>query len=145
MGKEVINKEKLSIPVIIFTIVGVVLVVLGFLLVKNNNFRMQVISTEGTISSVQTSTDSDGSVLSKTFSVSYKANRGDYTATVNGGDSSLDTGDKMTLYYDMFEPTSVSDRRGGYQGYIALVVGLILILKNGARFYRIIRDNYIMS
>ena len=145
MGKEVINREKLSIPVMVFTIVGVVLLVLGFMLVKKNNFRMQVISVEGTISSVQTATDSQGNVTSKTFSVSYNANRSDYTATVSGDDSNMVVGDKMTLYYDMFEPTSVSDRRSGYQGYLALVIGLILVLKNGARFFRIIRDNYILS
>ena len=146
MGKSnVSNKEKLSIPVMIFTIVGVVLVVLGFMLVRKNDFRMQVISTEGVVSGIQTSTDSNGNVTSKVYSVTYSANKGDYTASINNSSLDLKDGDKMTLYFDFFEPTSISETRGGYQGYLALIIGLIFVLKNGSRFLRIIRDNYILS
>ena len=46
MGKTN-KKEELSIPTMILSIVGVVLVVLGVLLLKNGNFKLNVISTEG--------------------------------------------------------------------------------------------------
>ena len=39
MGKTN-KKEELSVPVMIFCIVGVVLVVFGFLLLKNDNFKL---------------------------------------------------------------------------------------------------------
>ena len=52
-------------------------------------------------------------------------------------------GDTYTLYYDFFEPSSVNDKRSGYYGYVSLIVGLILVLKNFPRFLRIIRDNYL--
>ena len=129
----------------IFAILGIVLIVLGFMLLKNNDFKMQVISTEAVISSVQTSTASDGSVINKVLNVSYNANRSDYSAVINDPSSTLVVGDKMTLYYDIFTPTSVNIVRSGYQGYAALLLGIILILKNGSRFYRMIRDNYILS
>ncbi len=146
MGKDVNStKEKLSISVMIFSIVGLVLVILGFLLIKNNNFIMQIMSTEGVVTGINTSNSSDGSTVSRVLSVTYNANRGDYTATINDVNSKLNIGDKKTLYYDILEPTSVSDRRAGYHGYVALIIGIVLVLKNGPRFYRIIRDNYLMG
>lgn len=144
MGNEVSsNKEKLSVPVMIFSIVGVVLIVLGFMLCKNNNFRLQVISSEGIVSGIQTSTDADGNVVNKVITVTYKGGRSDYSATINGTDLDLKMGDRYTLYYDFFEPTSVSVKRNGYYGYISLVLGLIMVLKNFPRFIRIIKDNYL--
>jgi hypothetical protein len=137
------NKEKLSVSAMIFSIVGVVLIVLGFMLCKNGHFRMQVISVDGIVTGIQTSTDSDGNVVSKSFTISYKANKSDYTATINRVDSPLKMGDKVTLYYDFFEPTSVAEKRGGYYGYLALFLGFIFVLKNGPRFLRIIRDNFL--
>ena len=146
MGQNVNNgKEKLSIIVMIFSIVGVVLLVLGILLVKNNNFKMQVISASGVVTGVQTSNTTEGDTVSRVLSITYNANRSDYTASLNDVNSDLKIGDKITLYYDFLDPASVSDRRAGYQGYIALVLGAILILKNGPRFLRIIRDNYLES
>ena len=142
MGNSVSNKESLSIPVMIFTIIGVVLIVLGFLLCKNNNFKLQVISTEGVVSGLQTSTDSDGVVVSKNYTISYRAGRSDYTATINSLDLDLKMNDKMMLYYDFFDPTSVSDKRSGYYGYVALILGVIFVLKSGPRFIRIVKDNY---
>ena len=52
-------------------------------------------------------------------------------------------GDKITLYYDFFNPDSVSEIRTGYQGYLALIIGLILVLKTAPRFIRILKDNYL--
>ena len=142
MGKSV---EKLSIPVMIFCIIGVVLLVLGFLLVKNNNFRLQVISAEGVVTGVQTSNDSDGKIINKVLTLAYAANRSSYTATISDVNSDLKIGDKKILYYDILEPSSVSDRRNGYQGYIALIFGAILVLKTGPRFYRIIKENFLWA
>ena len=106
---------------------------------------MQILSTEGVVTGINTSNDSDGSTISRVLSISYSANRGDYTATLNDTSNTLQLGDKKTLYYDIFEPTSVSDKRGGYEGYIALVLGAIVVLRTGPKFYRIIRDNYLVS
>ncbi len=139
------GKEKLSLITMVFFIVGFVALILGFLLVKNNNFRMQILSTEGVVTGINTSNDSDGSTISRVLSISYSANRGDYTATLNDTSNTLQLGDKKTLYYDIFEPTSVSDKRGGYEGYIALVLGAIVVLRTGPKFYRIIRDNYLVG
>lgn len=145
MGKTKTNngKEDLHIPTMIFCILGIVLVVLGFLLVKNNNFRLDIISTKGTVTSVQTSTDANGDVVSRNAVLSYTANKSDYTANVTNVAEGVQIGDKIDLYYDLFEPSSVSDRRRGYEGYLALIIGLIAVLKTGPRFYKIIRDNYL--
>ena len=144
MGKDRVNsKEALSIPTMIFCIIGAVLVVLGFLLIKNNNFRLNVISTEGTVTGVQTATNANGEVESRSATLSYTASKGDYTANINNVVDDVQIGDKINLYYDFFEPSSVSDSRRGYQGYLALIIGLIALLKTGPRFYRIIRDNYL--
>ena len=139
------GKEKLNLITMVFFIVGFVALILGFLLVKNNNFRMQILSTEGVVTGINTSNDSDGSTISRVLSITYNANRGDYTATLNDTSNTLQLGDKKTLYYDIFEPTSVSDKRGGYEGYIALVLGAIVVLRTGPKFYRIIRDNYLVG
>ena len=139
------RKEKLSLITMVFFIVGFVALILGFLLVKNNNFRMHILSTEGVVTGINTSNDSDGSTISRVLSITYNANRSDYTATLNDTSNTLQLGDKKTLYYDIFEPTSVSDKRGGYEGYIALVLGAIVVLRTGPKFYRIIRDNYLMG
>lgn len=140
MGRE---KEKLNIPVMIFCIVGIVLTVLGFMLERDRSFKLNVISATGTVTGVNTSTDADGKVTSVTVVLAYRANKSDYTATINSPDNKMKIGDKMNLYYDFFDPTSVSEKRTGYQGYLCLVIGVILVLKTGPRFYRIIRDNYL--
>ena len=49
----------------------------------------------------------------------------------------------MTLYYDILSPESVGNKRSGYIGYIATVLGIILVLKTGPKFVRIIKDNYL--
>lgn len=141
MGNK--RKEILNLPTMIFSIIGAVLVVLGFMLCKNTGFKLEIFSTEGIVTGIQTSTDTDGNIVDKTFSISYSANRGNYTATLHRVDSNLKMGDKVSLYYDFFDPVSVSDKRNGYYGYISLLLGVILLLKNGPRFVRIIRDNYL--
>ena len=34
------------------------------------------------------------------------------------------------LYYDIFSPRSVSDKRSGYIGYITAILGIILVVLN---------------
>lgn len=142
MGKNK-KKEDLNITVMVFCIIGVVLTVLGALLIKNANFRMNIIGTEGTVTGVQTSTNANGEVESVIVNLTYNANRSDYTASLNVDETDLKIGDKLDLYHDIFEPSSVSLKRSGYEGYISLILGLILVLKTGPRFYRILRDNYL--
>ncbi len=142
MGKST-KKEDLSIGTMVFCIVGIVLTVLGILLLKNVSFRMTVISTEGNITGIQTSTNANGEVERIVANLTYEANKTPYTASLDTSNPDLKIGDKMTLYYDFFKPEAVSLKRNGYQGYIALIIGLILVLKTGPRFYRIMRDNYL--
>ena len=137
------KKEELKIGVMVFCIVGVVLTVLGLLLLKNVSFRMTVVGTEGDVVGIQTSTNADGKIESIVANISYTANKSNYTASLSTDDTNLKIGDKMTLYYDFFKPEAVNLKRTGYQGYIALIIGLILVLKTGPRFYRIMRDNYL--
>ena len=137
------KKEELNIPVMIFCIVGVVLVVFGFLLLKTENFKLRVISTEGTVTGVQTKKNADGVIESMSVNLSYTANNSGYNATIANYDEEIAIGDKMTLYYDLISPESVSDRRTGYVGYIAVILGAIFVLKCGPRFVRIIKDNYL--
>ena len=142
MGKST-KKEDLSISTMIFCIVGVVLTVLGILLLKNVGYRLTILEVEGNISGIQTSTNANGEVERVVANINYKANKSDYTASLDTNNPDLKIGDKMTLYYDFFKPEVVSLKRSGYQGYIALIIGLILTLKTGPRFYRIMRDNYL--
>ncbi len=143
MGKTANKKEDLSIVTMVFCIVGIVLTILGILLLKNVSFRMTVIGTEGNVTGIQTSTNANGEVERIVANLSYKANKSDYTASLDTSDTNIKIGDKMTLYYDFFKPEAVALKRGGYQGYVALIIGLILVLKTGPRFYRIMRDNYL--
>lgn len=146
MGKGNTNqsKEPLNIPVMIFCIVGTVLLVLGVMLIKSNSFRLNVFKAEGTVMSVQTKRDANGEYVSKELNLRYNAGRSDYTASLLVPvDSDKTMGDKITLYYDFFKPDSVSEVRTGYQGYLALIIGLILVLKTAPRFIRILKDNYI--
>ena len=142
MGKTS-KKEELHIPTMIFCIVGVVLVVFGFLLLKNENFKLNVISTEGTVTGVQVKKTADGVIESRSVNLSYIANNSTYTATISNYPDEVAIGDKMPLYYDFLSPASVGDRRSGYIGYIAVILGVILALKTGPRFVRIIKDNYL--
>ena len=122
---------------------NIFLTILGILLLKNVSFRMTVIGTEGNVTGIQTSTNANGEVERIVANLSYKANKSDYTASLDTSDTTIKIGDKMTLYYDFFKPEAVALKRGGYQGYVALIIGLILVLKTGPRFYRIMRDNYL--
>lgn len=143
MGKNVRKKEDLNIGVMVFCIVGVVLTVLGVLLIKDSNFKMNIIKAEGTVTGVQTSTNANGEIELVVVNLAYKANKSDYTAQLKVSQTDLKIGDKIDLYHDLFDPSSVSSTRRGYEGYIALIVGLIFVLKTGPRFYRIMRDNYL--
>ena len=144
MNKEVVNnKEELSIPVMIFCIVGVVLTVFGIFVLKNDKFMLKVISTEGTVTSFTIAKNGDGDVERRTVNLSYVANSGNYNATIYNYTKDINVGDKMTLYYDFLSPYSVDNKRTGYLGYIAVIIGGILVLKSGPRFYRIIKDNYL--
>ena len=142
MGKTS-KKEELSIPVMIFCIIGAVLVVFGFLLLKNDNFKLNVISTQGTVTGSQIKQSAEGVVESRSVNLSYLANNSSYNATIHNYPKALEIGDKITLYYDLISPESVSDKRSGYIGYIATILGVILVLKTGPRFLRIIKDNYL--
>ena len=141
MGQR--QKETLHIPPMIFCIIGTVLTVFGFLLLKNENFKLNIISTEGTVTSVQTKTTADGVIESRSINLSYRANNSDYTASINNYVDEIEIGDKVTLYYDILSPESVNNERSGYIGYIAVIIGVILVVKKGPRFARIIKDNYL--
>ena len=142
MGKTN-TKEELSIPVMILSIVGVVLVVFGFLLLKNDNFKLNVISTQGTVTGTTIKQTAEGTVESRTVNLSYLANNNSYNATIQNYPKEINIGDKITLYYDLLSPESVSDKRKGYIGYLAVILGVVFVLKSGPRFLRIIRDNYL--
>ena len=137
------KKEELSIPVMILCIVGVVLTVFGFFLLKNENFKLKVISTEGTVSGVTVAKNGDGKVEKRSVNLTYIANNNNYNATIPNYDKEISTGDKMTLYYDILSPESVDNKRSGYIGYIAVLIGIILVIKSGPKFARIIKDNYL--
>lgn len=142
MGKTR-KKEELSIPVMILCIIGVVLAVFGFLLLKAENFKLNVISTEGTVTGVQVKKTAEGIIESRTVNLSYIANNSSYNATIGNYPDEIAIGDKMTLYYDFLSPESVGNKRSGYIGYIAVILGAIFVLKTGPRFIRIIKDNYL--
>ena len=137
------KKEDLNIPVMVFCIVGVVLTVFGIMLLRNSGFKLNVISTEGTVTGVQTKTNADGVVESRSVNLTYKANNGDYNATIPSYDKEIQIGEKLTLYYDFFSPSSVNNKRSGYVEYLATIIGIILVIKTGPRFVRIIKDNYL--
>ena len=40
----------------------------------------------------------------------------------------INIGDKITLYYDLLSPESVSDKRKGYIGYLAVILGIVFAL-----------------
>ena len=142
MGKQR-KKEELNIPVMILCIVGTVLVVFGILLLKTENFKLKVLSSEGTVTGVTVAKTVDGNVERRTVNLSYIANNSSYNATINNYEKDIKIGDKMTLYYDILSPESVGNKRSGYIGYIATILGIILVLKTGPRFVNIIKDNYL--
>ena len=142
MGKTN-KKEELNIPVMVLCIVGTVLVVFGFMLLRNDNFKLNVISTEGTVTGTQIKQAADGNIESRSVNLSYRANNSDYNATINNYPDNVNIGDKITLYYDLISPESVSDTRRGYIDYIAVILGIILVVKTGPKFIRIIKDNYL--
>ena len=141
MGQR--QKEDLNIPTMIFCIIGVVLTVFGVLLAKTENFKLKVFSTEGTVSSVQTKTRADGNIESRDVTLSYIANNTNYTANIYNYANEIVIGEKMTLYYDIISPENIAIKRSGYIGYLAIILGIILGIKTGPRFLRIIRDNYL--
>ena len=142
MGKTN-KKEELNIPVMILSIVGVVLVVFGFLLLKNENFKLNIISTQGTVTGTTIGQTAEGEIESRTVNLSYLANNNSYNATIQNYPDEINIGDKITLYYDLLSPESVSDKRKGYIGYLAVILGVVFVLKSGPRFLRIIKDNYL--
>lgn len=142
MGKTN-KKEELSIPVMMICIVGVVLVVFGFLLLKTGNFKLNIISTQGTVTGTTIKQTSDGTIESRTINLSYLANNASYNATIQNYPEEVTIGDRITLYYDLISPESVSDKRSGYLGYLAVILGVIMVLKTGPRFAKIIKDNYL--
>lgn len=142
MGKAK-KKEELSIPVMILCIIGVVSIVFGFLLLKNDKFKLIIFSTESTVTSTVTASSADKTETSTVVNLSYIANNSNYTATIANYDKDVKIGDKITLYYDIFSPETISQKRTGYLGYIAVILGIILTIKTGPRFLRIIKDNFL--
>lgn len=142
MGKQR-KKEELNIPVMILCIIGTVLVVFGILLLKNENFKLRVISAEGTVTGVTISKNVDGDIEKRAVNLSYIANNSNYNATIDNYDKDIQIGEKMTLYYDFLSPESVNSKRSGYIGYLSTILGVIFVLKTGPRFVRIIKDNYL--
>ena len=142
MGKQR-KKEELNIPVMILCIIGTVLVVFGILLLKNENFKLRVISAEGTVTGVTISKNVDGDIEKRAINLSYIANNSNYNATIDNYDKDIQIGEKMTLYYDFLSPESVGNKRSGYIGYLATIIGIILVIKTGPRFVYIIKDNYL--
>ena len=143
MNKKDVKKESLSIPVMVFCIVGIVLTIFGIFLLKNDGFKLKVISTQGTVTGVTVSRNADGEIEQRSVNLSYIANNGNYNATIPNYDKEIAIGDSMTLYYDFLSPASVDNRRTGYIDYLAVIVGIILVLKTGPRFVKIIKDNYL--
>ena len=142
MGKTR-KKEELNIPVMVLCIIGAVLLVFGGLLLKTENFKLKVISTEGTVTGVTVAKTAEGEIESRSINLSYIANNSSYNATISNYADEIQIGEKMTLYYDLLSPAHVSDRRSGYIGYIAAIIGVVLLIKTGPRFIRIIKDNYL--
>ena len=140
---ETNQKEELSIPVMIFCIVGVVLVVFGALLLKNDNFKLIIFSTEGTVTGTTVAQSADGTAEYATVNLSYIANNSSYTATIANYEEDVKIGDKITLYYDFLSPETVNERRTGYIGYIAVILGIISVVKTGPKFLKIIKDNFL--
>lgn len=138
------TKEKLNIPVMLFSIIGTVLIGLGIMLIINYNFKLNVIPSKGTVNSVQTAKDEEGNTT-VSIVVGYKASSGDYDATIIENEKVYQLGTEVILYYDFLSPESVSLNPSGWQGYLSLIIGIILIVKNGPRFLRIIRDNYLLT
>ena len=143
MDKKEVKKEELNIFVMIFCIIGVVLTVFGFFVLKNDNFKLKVISTSGTVTGVTVSKNGDGEIERRSVNLNYVANNGTYNATIPNYDKDISIGSTMTLYYDFLSPSSVDNKRSGYVGYLAVFLGVILVIKVGPRFVRIIRDNYL--
>ncbi len=142
MGKTN-KKEELSIPVMILCIIGVVLVVFGFLLLKNDNFKLNIIRADGTVTGTTIKQTADGTIESRTVNLSYIAHNSNYSATIQNYPDEINIGDKMNLYYDLLSPESVGDKRSGYIGYLATILGVILVVKTGPKFVKIIKDNYL--
>ena len=137
------KKEDLNIPVMIICIVGIVLVVFGILLLKTENFKLKILSTEGTVTGVTIAKNADGDIAKRTINLSYIANNSNYNATIDNYANDIAMGEKMTLYYDFLSPESVNSKRSGYIGYLSTILGIIFVLKTGPRFVRIIKDNYL--
>lgn len=142
MGKTR-KKEELNIPVMILCIVGTVLVVFGALLLKNDNFKLKIISTQGTVTGVTEARTAEGTTESRSINLSYIANNASYNATIHNYPDDIEIGAKMPLYYDFISPESVGEKRSGYVGYLAIIFGIILVVKTGPKFFRIIKDNYL--
>ena len=143
MDKKENGKEDLNIFVMIFCIIGVVLTIFGLFVLKNDNFKLKVISTTGTVTGVTVSKNSDGVVENRSVNLNYVASNGTYNATIASYDKEINIGETMTLYYDFLSPSSVDNKRSGYIGYLSVILGIILVVKLGPRFVRIIRDNYL--
>lgn len=143
MGKNTNKKENLNIGVMILCIIGVVLTVFGFLLAKAENFKLMIFSAEGTVTSVQTKTTADGILESRDIVLSYIASNSNYTATIYNYQNDIVIGDKVTLYYDFLSPENINIKRSGHIGYLSIILGIILVIKTGPRFVRIVKDNYL--
>ena len=137
------KKESLNIPVMILCIVGVVLTVFGFLLAKSENFKLKIFAAQGTVTGTQTKTTADGVLESRDIILSYIANNSNYTATIYNYEDDIANGEQLTLYYDILSPENVNIKRSGYLGYISIILGIILVVKTGPKFLRIIKDNYL--
>lgn len=137
------TKEKLSIPTMLICVIGAVLVGLGAMLLRSSNFKLNIIPAKGTISSTQMATDANGNEVSSIV-ISYTANNSGYNATIIDDIDKYELGGKIILYHDFFKPENVSLKPTGYFGYLSLIIGIIFLVLKGPRFYRIIRDNYIL-
>ena len=137
------SKEKFNLPIMIMYIIGVVLIVFGVLIVVNRGMGLNLFPTTGTINSTQRFVDNNGNE-EKSATVQYRIDNTNYTATITNATKNYKLSENIVLYYDLVDPSHISVKPTGYIGYICSILGIILIIKTGPKFIRIIRDNYLL-
>lgn len=125
---------------IIFTVIGIVFVLIGGIICLNIFNYENKIETVGIITQISSYRDSDGDINYEVY-VSYNVNGKEYESRLNSYSSSFYEGKEINIYYDKDNPNNIGVKSLDLLFLIFPGLGLIFIILGGAGIAVKVRKN----
>lgn len=129
MLKKQLREVAFPLPfksIIHIKIICIIILLFGFILLLNDNFKLRIMSTTGAVTGTQIKYNADGVLESRDITLSYIANNLQYNVNIENYSNEINIGDRITLYYDLFLPENANLKMSISNGYLILIIGFVL-------------------